>query len=249
MTTSLPIKLNKEPLIDAVFEVRFTSQIPASIILPGILYNILEGEKKLDSLPISQLPKEVRDADPNLKYSPISRIDWKSFFINISDNSLSISSKHPYAGWKIFKPAIIEVINILNSSNIVQSLERCAVKYVDMLPISKEKQIASMFNLNLDVAGHKLVQEAFQIRIEIPKNGFIHAVHIISSAKATLHTGESREGAIIDIDSIHPERNVPMELFLENFSDKLEELHTENKAKFFECLSTETLKSLEPTYE
>lgn len=46
MSTTLPMKFGKEPLIDAIFEMRFQSQEGASNILAGVLYTALSGEKK-----------------------------------------------------------------------------------------------------------------------------------------------------------------------------------------------------------
>jgi hypothetical protein len=38
MTNKLPTKLKKEPLVDAVFELRFYSSAPASSIFPGFFF-------------------------------------------------------------------------------------------------------------------------------------------------------------------------------------------------------------------
>ena len=75
----LPKKLKKEPLIDAVFEVRFTSAFPAGGVLPGLLFGNLDGDKKIEQLPLLQLPQVIRDADPNLRFAPLSRLDWGNF--------------------------------------------------------------------------------------------------------------------------------------------------------------------------
>lgn len=249
MATGLPKKLNKEPLIDAVFEVRFASTIPASVILPGVLYNRLSGNKNIEALPISQLPKPIRDADPNLKFAPLSRVDWGQFFINIGDFSVSISSKYPYAGWANFRPAIIDVMGILFDSNVVQTLERYSIKYVDMIPSSDDQQKVSMINCNVTLADHKLVKEPFQLRIEIPRDGFINAVNIASSAQAVLHDGTKREGLIVDVDTFAIQDNISMQMLLDGFTAKLESIHQTNKAMFFDCLTDETMKSLEPVYE
>jgi len=84
-----------------VFELRFASAIPvpASVILPGVLYNMLKGDKCIEQLPISQLPKPIKDADPNLKFAPLSRVVWKGVFINIGDFSVSIGKLKVELDW------------------------------------------------------------------------------------------------------------------------------------------------------
>ncbi len=39
----LPLKVRKEPLVEAVFEMRFDASLPASNILPGVIFGELEG--------------------------------------------------------------------------------------------------------------------------------------------------------------------------------------------------------------
>lgn len=62
----LPAKLKKEPLADAIFEIRFTSAIPGSNIIPGALASRLgTDDPKFERLPASDIPSRVRDMDPS----------------------------------------------------------------------------------------------------------------------------------------------------------------------------------------
>ena len=236
-------------LIDAIFEVRFESKMPVSVILPGIFFNKLEGDKSIDALPIAQLPKPLRDADPNLKFAAVSRVDWTKFFINVSDASVSVSCKYPYPGWDEFQPAIVKIMEILAESNIVERVDRYSLKYVDILSGLDDEQKVSMLNMRVSLAGHDLKKEPFQLRLEIPKDGLVHAVQMVSAAKAVLHNGTSLEGLVVDVDTHCALDGISMSTLLSGFSGKLETIHAMNKAMFFDCITDETLKSLEPTYE
>lgn len=246
----LPKKLKKEPLIDAVFEVRFTSAFPAGSVLPGLLFGTLDGgDKKIEQLPLSQLPQVIRDADPSLRFAPLSRLDWQQFYINIGDRSVSVGFKYPYPGWHSFKPAIIKVMDSLKSADILKSVERYSLKYVDLLPAKDLREQVSFVNFDVTLAGHKLENEAFQIRLEIPRDGFIHAVQVVSSATVTLHTGESRQGLIVDVDTITNQRGISFEELLSGFPEKLDFIHQANKEIFFDCLKSQTITALEPDYD
>lgn len=249
MANKLPKKLNKEPLIDAVFEVRFTSKAPASVVLPGFLFSNLAGDKSIESLPISQLPKPVRDADTNLKFAPLSRVDWGQFYIGISDFSVTVSCKYPYPGWNGFKPAITNVMSILLESKIVEAVERYSMKYVDMIPSADIQQKVSMINFKVSIAEHELEKEQFQLRIEIPRDGFINAVQVISSAQAVLNNGTKMEGLVVDVDTFVEQDGISMQSLCEGLSDKLEAIHLTNKTMFFDCLTSQTVNKLEPIYE
>lgn len=249
MTTALPKKLKNEPLLDAIFELRFQSLVPASVMLPGFLFHELAGDKKIESLPIAQIPKNVRDNDQNLRFQPLTRIDWGQFFLSISDFSIAVGCKYPYPGWAALKPAIANVVDVVSKSRLITAIERYSLKYIDLLPGDDPEAKVSMINLDVSIAGHKLVREPFQIRVEIPRNGFTNAVQVVSSARATLHTGVAKEGMIVDVDTWTTFKNMPMEALSHDFFSKLDEIHQTNKAVFFDCITRETLLSLEPVYE
>lgn len=248
MATSLPTKLNKEPLIDAVFEVRFSSKVPASVILPGFLFNNLGGDNNIESLPMATLPKVVRDANPQLKFAPLSRVDWDLFYINISDFSVSVSCKYPYSGWSKFKPAIREIVDIIAESKIVEEVQRYSMKYVDMIQSSDDEQKVAMINFKVSIADHNLEKEPFQLRIEIPRDGLTNSVQVVSSAQAVVN-GVTMEGLIIDVDTFADQGGVSMQSLLEGFEDKLEAIHLTNKTMFFDCLTSQAIALLEPVYE
>jgi uncharacterized protein (TIGR04255 family) len=247
--TTLPKKLKKEPLIDAVFEVRFTSTFPIGSVLPGLLFGSLAGDKKIEQLPLSQLPQIMRDADSNLRFAPLSRLDWEQFYINIGERSVSVGFKYPYPGWSSFKPAIITVMDVLKGAGVVKSVERYALKYIDLLPSNDLREQVAFVNFDVTLAGHKLENEAFQIRLEIPRDSFIHAVQVVSSATAILPNGESRQGLVVDVDTIVNQQGVTFDELLSGFSDKLEAIHQANKEVFFDCLQTQTITALEPEYD
>ena len=246
---TLPKKLKKEPLIDAVFEVRFTSAFPAGSVLPGLLFGKLEGDKKIEQLPLSQLPHIMRDADPNLRFAPLSRLDWQQFYINVGDRSVSVGFKYPYPGWNSFKPAIVEIMNILKDADILKTVERYSLKYVDLLPANDLREQVSFVNFDVTLAGYKLEKEAFQIRLEIPRDSFMHAVQVVSSAIVTLQTGESRQGLVVDVDTISNQQAISFDELLSGFPDKLEAIHQANKEMFFDCLKPQTITALEPEYD
>lgn len=247
--TILPKKLKKEPLIDAVFEIRFKSDFPAGGILPGLLFGKLDGNKTIEQLPVSQIPQHMRDADPSFQFAPLSRLDWGQFYINVGDRSVSVGFKHPYPGWGSFKPAITEVMGVLKDANVIRSVERYALKYIDLIPATSLQEQVAFVNFDITLAGHKLTREVFQLRIEIPRDGFIHAVQVVSSATATLQSGESRQGLVVDVDTIATLKSILFDELLTGFSEKLEAIHQANKKIFFDCLKPETITALEPEYE
>lgn len=246
---NLPKKLGKEPLIDAIFELRFNGAAPASLVLPGYIFANLDQNIVIESMPIAQVPKNIRDADQNLKYSPINRLDWDKFFIGISDHSIVVSCKHPYPGWSAFKKAILKIVDLVKDSKIALEINRYSMKYIDILDTNGVEEIGSMFNLNLEVAGSKLKNEHFNVSMNITNEEYTHTVQIISAAQALLHNQKKLDGAIVDIDSVVNIGEISLEELMKNLPEKLEEIHIENKTMFFSCITKETLKNLDPAYD
>lgn len=245
----LPIKLGKEPLIDAIFEIRFSSSQPASSLLLGHLFSKLEGEKNADELPAAQLPKAIRDSDPNMQFSPTHRLSWDKFFISFSDRSLIINTQYPYSGWVNFKPAIIKILNLVSELEIINSVDRFSMKYIDLVPAKTLKEQVDLANISLTVANHDLIQEQFLIRTEIAKDSFVNIVELIAGAKVELPNIGEVEGLVVSVDSILNLNGTTLSDMLVGFEAKLETIHTTNKTLFFDCLKPQTITNLEPIYE
>lgn len=245
----LPTKLLNQPLIDAIFEVRFTSSIPAANLFPGLFYGQIQGEKSIESLPLSQLPKEVRDADPNLAFSPVIRINLDKFYVNIGDRAISVGIKTPYPGWAEFREKIIQIAEIAQKSRIIDSVERYSLKYIDLITASSVSEQIKLITSDISIAGHKLINEDFQIRVQIPNNDFINAIQVISSATVTLNDGTKKEGLVIDIDTIANQNSISLDDFVSDCYSKLDLIHKINKELFFDCLTQVAIDSLGPIYE
>ena len=228
---------------------RFVSVTPASSIIPGVLFSKLTGRKTIEQLPATQLPKPIVDSDPNLRFAPLVRVDWSGFLISVGDRSLSVSCKMPYPGWGVFKPAILQVVGLLKDIEIIHTVNRFSMKYIDLIPAKNLVDQVKAIRGTVVLGNHTLEQEVFSVRIEMHDEGMLHAVQITSSAVATLRDGSTREGVIVDTDSIRDIGDQNFDAWLAQLSDGLESMHSANKAKFFECISAETLVSLEPVYE
>jgi uncharacterized protein (TIGR04255 family) len=105
----LPTKLEKEPLVDAVFEIRFAPRVPASSVIPGILFTRPETQpQQIERLPAADIPAEFRSREPSLRFQPVMRLHWDdNFLIMVGDTSLGLGCKMPYPGWRNFKPHIL----------------------------------------------------------------------------------------------------------------------------------------------
>lgn len=249
MASPLPKRLRKEPLLDALFECRFIADFPVSNILPGILFSEFEGEKQLDRLPQSEIPEAIRNSDPNLQYVPLVRIRLQNYSFLIGDRSIAVACNLPYKGWSDFKPTIIKTIEILKKSRLIDKVIRYSTKYVDLIQSSNPADQVSLANLSLRIGSHNLTKESYQVRMDVPIEGFINIIQIISGTKVIIPGKTEREGVVIDIDTIKDTGGISVEQLEQDLDSALEHIHRVSKETFFDCLTEQTLTLLEPEYE
>ncbi len=246
---ALPKKLKKEPLIEAVFEIRFSAALAASSVLPGFFFAKLGAKTVVEPLPIAQVPPQIRDIDPNLRYQPLMKINWDNFIILIGDKTLGIACTVPYPGWTNFREKIVEVIRILIDSDIVQNVERYSIKYVDIIEGEDLAKQIERVALDILIGTHRLKEENFTVRVEIPHENFINAIQIAAPASAKIPNAQERKGVLVAIDTVCNYQTSDLSEFMVEFIDRLDQIHNETEKTFFDCLKPETLAYLEAVYE
>ena len=249
MSSKLPTKLLKGPLVDVAFEIRFETDIPLSTILPGHLYSKWGGGS-IERMPHAEIPAQLRNEDPNLKYLPLIRLKIDSYVISISDKSVQVSCLYPYLGWSSFEEQILKTLNTVNSINLVGPVIRYSLKYTDVLPSELMQNTSDYLNARLSIGGRGIDLSKVNLQTEILESGAINLLQIIGRVDAQiLETGEPRSGLLIDIDSIRQIETTSLTDFIASASKDLASLHTVNKKIFFDCLSDRGLAVLEPSYD
>ena len=242
----IPKKLRKEPLLEAVCELRFKSDKDAiSDLLPGLIFQKLDDRfPKIEKLPASNLPSVVFKNDPNLRYIPTIKLTGEPYSIMIGEHVFSLSCTRPYVGWDKFSSMIIELLAILRQTSLITHPERISLKYIDIL-LATEGLTLDALNFELQVGGKRITTEPVQLRTEINGEEFTNTIQIGSPAQAALNAGQLFDGILIDIDTIS--RTMPSDFLLDP-KDLLDRAHAISKSMFFNLLKPETIKRLEPEY-
>ncbi|CZH22141.1 Uncharacterised protein [Legionella pneumophila] len=245
MNKAIPKKLNVEPLVEAVFEIRFQGSSLASNALLGYLISKL-GNLSLTRLPASDIPQLLREQNPNFKYLPLFKASWKEYSILIGDWMCAITTNIPYPGWDNFKATIMELAEYLENSKLISKVERYSLKYVDILEAEKTQEQLDLIKFQIQLGDYDIKKEPINLRIELSENHFLHVVQIISNSILEERGKTIKKGLLINIDSLV---NNPTNNFWNSLSESLEEIHTASKNLFFNFLKKETITSLEPIYE
>jgi uncharacterized protein (TIGR04255 family) len=244
----LPSRLGKEPLIDSVFEIRFDTEISAAEIMPGYLHAKLGGDVKIERLPVSQLPQELRQKDPNLANQPLVRIMWEKQMLMVGDRSLAVGCLMPYPGWSKFHEVILKVVGLLADAGIVRSLARYSLKYVDMLTVQPGDTVSDWVNLKAAVGDVELKAQPFQLHMEIASGDYFHVLLIGSPAQAHGIDGVVRQGMVISVDTIAIGALPDLPVLIQELPERIHAIHACNKQMFFDCLTADAIKKLDPEY-
>src|ERR1051326_2793995 len=102
MTSRMPEKLSLLPLREIFVEMQFEPVIPtAGDILPGLLYAQMKAEyPEVMPLPMANVPRKVRQQNPDLIYQASHRLHGVPGSILIGDRVVSLTTLE-YPGWKL----------------------------------------------------------------------------------------------------------------------------------------------------
>ena len=66
MKNKIPVRLKKEPLLEAVWEIRFSGTKPSvADLMPGMLFRTLSGKyRNIVRLPVADIPATIVEHDP-----------------------------------------------------------------------------------------------------------------------------------------------------------------------------------------
>lgn len=248
MHTELPIKLNADPIIDAVIEIRVKTSQPLSSIMPGVLLKDEDvGFVQSLQLPAFNIPEQIRINDPNLMYQPLIKIELKDgFSLLVGDQVLAIVSPIPYVGGNNFKNKALQVIRILLDLPVVESVHRVSIKYTDFLVANSLQELDVYLNLDFKLGNtHMPEVNGYDLNFHIANQNVLHLIRLV----ALTRLDNNQEGMILDIDTIKNINNSDAQKFKDSLSETLNKIHTKSKTQFFSLLTDEALKKLEAVYE
>jgi uncharacterized protein (TIGR04255 family) len=241
----LPIKLELDPIVEAVFELRFISHYPSEAIF-GIIYQIIQKEypnMKSIPLPITQIPEAVRNFDPNLKYQPHNRLQSDLWGINVGPNVISFSAQNPYMGWFKWKEIITKILQKIIELKIFNAIERSGLRYINFI----ERNVLQVTHIDVKIVGKKLDEQQTSLRTEFREDNYIETIQILNNASMVINNNQ-QFGSLIDIDIAKDFTNGNANFLYEEIENILEESHLKVKSLFYKFLKDDYLNSLKPIY-
>lgn len=230
---SEPLSIEPCPIIDAVIEIRFKSNIDQNAVF-GLLYNALKDDfpGKVEF----QILNTLEPGKTEFTASQIYKIANQEHVIQIGHNVLSISSFPNYIGWSKFYSATINYLQKIESVGIISEVSRLGMRYINFF----DNDIFSNIKLNISLDNNEIRYKNTQIKTEISHVNFTSNLMIANNIEV-----DSKIGSIIDIDTYKIQ---DLENFFEKKVDILQEIHDNEKKLFFSLLKDEFVATLNPQY-
>ncbi len=245
----LPKVLKQEPIVDAIFEVRFGGSPQLADILPGMLFGFFEPKPQVHRQPAADIPQPLRANDHNLVFAPVLRLELEQFTVSVGDRNVVVGCKLPYPKWPAFKKKILEVIALIAKAGIESNVERFSVKYVNLIPAETYSDQIAKVELAIRIGQLDVFDNHLNLQVHQREGDALHILTVITGASARLTSGETRNGVIVDVDSIRNIEPRPYQEFAEGLEPQLEKLRKSNKEMFFSCLKPETIEEMGPVYD
>jgi uncharacterized protein (TIGR04255 family) len=247
--TKLPTILEREPLVDAVFEVRLGGDPHMSDLLPGVLFGLLDPKPTIQRLPAAEIPQPIRASDPNLVFAPVIRLDWREFAISFGERNLVIGCKLPYPKWPRFKETILDIVAKVARVGIAGPVERYSLKYVNLIQAPTIAEQITKIDMAVRVGEVDVKDDHLSVQVHRSEGDTLHIMSVVTGAQASLADGKQVFGAVVDIDSIRVAYFADFGAFESKLAPAVETLRQANKVKFFSCLTKETINEMGPKFE
>ena len=207
---SLPRKLKKDAIVEALCEVRFDSseskEVPELVV--GRLADC-ENWKKFGKarLPISDVPAPVRQQNASLRNQPVLELrdSDRARVVKIGSNVVSYHALAPYPGWDSFRPELDDMLDfVFGAFEDFQAL-RLGFRYVNLVN-EKDHLVPDVMALNYSatVAGTQL-EPPLNLNYQIARGEEYRATVRIASPDFVPAKIKEPYSALIDVDVSTPE--------------------------------------------
>ena len=236
-----PSKLNPDPIINASVEFRFNATVSNEAVLGVFLVHAGDEYSNFQKLPIADIPAEMRNSDPNLKYAPWFQLVHDDYRLQLGPNVLSISNPIKYKGWNSnFYPFVCKITKLLKKSNLIKEYTRLGLRYVDFF----KGDIFEHTTISIKCNDKPLKAKQTSISFTKSYNNVEARVNITNKAMVTIDNKQSM-GSVIDTDTYILSTKL---LEPDELNKEINSMHDIASDVFFNLLTKDFVNSLNPEY-
>ena len=244
-----PVRLNKEPLVEAVCQLRVAGKVALNTFFPGLLLAKHPADvSELLQSPMAMIPEQLRSMQPEMAFASLVQLRFKGVLVMIGERAITVSNPAPYLGWPGFKSLIVEVFTVLFESTLVASVERYSLKYTNVLKANEAPDSLGALAWSLSVGQLDLNKRATTVQTEMLTDGLVTIITLGGGVTVQAVGQAPVQGSLIDVDTICQNKPQSAKAFAASMSGELDRIRRVNKETFFECLTDEAINELDPVY-
>jgi uncharacterized protein (TIGR04255 family) len=238
----LPIRIDPCPIVEAIFEIRFTSTA-TWLTMPGLLYDkIRDKYQEQKQLPTAGIPEEIRRQDPAFAHLPLMQFLGADFLVQLGARVISLVTKpNAYPGWTAIEGELRWILERLQAAGFINEGERLGVRYIDFMA----EDVFQNLILGLQVGGKPLEDVQADLTTILPRELLTIRLKVANGAIVIRPSGPQR-GSVLDVDAWFGA--LDFEVFSNSIA-RFAEAHRAIKELFFGLLRPEYLAKLSPVYE
>ncbi|MET3348338.1 uncharacterized protein (TIGR04255 family) [Bradyrhizobium japonicum] len=206
-----PKKLKRDGIVEALFELRFTSNAISEVYLGRIVAAIVAIDQTMtvERLPLADIPAPMRRADPSLIYAATLQLKNAAGtrIARVGDNVVSWHATTPYPGWEVFGPEISRVLAAVQRSVEDLTIMRTGLRYLNFLN-GDDHLIHGIVDLALDVTiGGKVID--YPINTNYMRDFPTHRVTMKVASPEFIQPRQPNVAVFIDVDVHTDDRGPP----------------------------------------
>ncbi len=192
---------------------------------------------------VTNIPREIRDRDPNLRFVPTTHYSDGKFILGVGDHVLNLSSPvSAYPGWEDFGSEISHMLTLLNNERIISEVERIGLRYINFFPGAN---MWAHIRAKVSLDDNPMPSDDLFLRTKTVDGLLECNTQIAHPAYAK--TGQTvQAGSTIDLDASTQEVHDTSPQAMVVLTDQL---HALEKRVFFGLLSPDFLATVNPVYD
>lgn len=237
----LPSKLTPCPIVDAAFEIRFTTSTPW-IELPGLVAKLLDKKYKgRKELPLFGMPEEWKQRIPGAVHIPLYQFTSEQFVVNLGPQVIGLCARSmSYPGWNEIERELKTFLHSITSAGFMEEGARLGVRYTDFF----DRNIFDNVNLAVSIQGKPIQDQERQFTTVFQEGPM--TVRLVLANAAVMQNAGARRGSVLDVDVAFDAMD--FDLNPENVLERFTQAHAVIKTLFFGLIDDELLAALNPEY-
>lgn len=236
----LPKRIDPCPIVQAVFEIRFTASTPWEQ-LPGKVAGLLGAHYEGQKLPLFDLPAEFKQQIPGSVYLPQYQFHSEQFVVNLGPQMIGLGVQAmSYPGWSVVHRELKTFLKSIVDDGFMEEGARLGVRYSDFFELNVFEHI----DLDIVVNGKAVKDKDRQFTTVFQEGPMTIRLVLINGAIMENAHGP-RRGSVLDIDVAYG----PLDFDLKaNVLQRFTEAHDVIKKLFFGLVSADLLERHKPEY-